>query len=291
MACGKTYLTIFLLFLLTVLLEVTGCSIGSVSSNLVRFPPDNQSKRGASWSILSYYIKDWDMLVNFKVHGESDTLFQGGCAFWYSTRRMQEGNLIGVFSYNYSNHNGEHRNGNLYISVMVGNGSCGTHVAGCSQSFLGRGHVNYVLICYSGTQNYLTIQVDVANKNEWKVCFDVVGRELPTRLYFGKTVDNNEIKYVNKMIRILLSDKLSEGVDEDRTKIGSVCPATYVDRIVGGDSDRIRALEPYHPSNYALLMKVEIGQNGNEIGNIKIITNLLAEYYSHLKGYLKRKLP
>ena len=36
---------------------------------------------------------------------------------------------------------------------------------------------------------------------------------------------------------------------------------------------------------------VEIGQKRNEIGNIKIITNLLAEYYSHLKGYLKRKLP
>ena len=40
-----------------------------------------------------------------------------------------------------------------------------------------------------------------------------------------------------------------------------------------------------------LILTVEIGQNRNEIGNIKIITNLLTEYYSHLKGYLKRKLP
>ena len=36
-----------------------------------------------------------------------------------------------------------------------------------------------------------------------------------------------------------------------------------------------------------LILTVEIGQNRNEIGNIKIITNLLTEYYSHLKGYLK----
>lgn len=42
-------------------------------------------------SYQSYYIKEWDMLVNFKVHGESDTLFQGGFAFWYSKERMQEG--------------------------------------------------------------------------------------------------------------------------------------------------------------------------------------------------------
>ena len=39
-----------------------------------------------------------------------------------------------------------------------------------------------------------------------------------------------------------------------------------------------------------LILTVEIGQNRNEIGNIKIITNLLAEYYSHLKGYLKKKI-
>ena len=40
-----------------------------------------------------------------------------------------------------------------------------------------------------------------------------------------------------------------------------------------------------------LILTVEIGQNRNKIGNIKIITNLLTEYYSYLKGYLKRKLP
>ena len=39
-----------------------------------------------------------------------------------------------------------------------------------------------------------------------------------------------------------------------------------------------------------LILTVEIGQNRNEIGNIKIITNLLTEYYLHLNGYLERKL-
>lgn len=36
-----------------------------------------------------------------------------------------------------------------------------------------------------------------------------------------------------------------------------------------------------------LILTVEIGQNRNEISNVKIITNLLTEYYSHLKGYLR----
>ena len=61
---------------------------------------------------------------------------------------------------------------------------------------------------------------------------------------------------------------------------------------------------PFRPANHVrlrmtvpayyikfLIPTVEIGRNRNEIGNIKIITNLLTEYYSHLEGYLKRKLP
>ena len=36
---------------------------------------------------------------------------------------------------------------------------------------------------------------------------------------------------------------------------------------------------------------VEIGQNRNEIANIKITNNLGSEYYFYLKGYLKRKPP
>ena len=61
-------------------------------------------------------------------------------------------------------------------------------------------------------------------------------------------------------------------------------------------------LTRYAPSSYLRSYKIifdlkffiltdEIGQNRDEIGKMKIITNLLTEYYSHLKGYLKRKLP
>ena len=39
------------------------------------------------------------------------------------------------------------------------------------------------------------------------------------------------------------------------------------------------------------ILTVEIGQNRNEIDDIKITNNLGSEYYLYLKGYLKRKSP
>lgn len=37
------------------------------------------------------HIKDWEMLLHFKVHGQGDTLFGDGFALWYTKERMQDG--------------------------------------------------------------------------------------------------------------------------------------------------------------------------------------------------------
>ncbi|CAH3158123.1 unnamed protein product [Pocillopora meandrina] len=262
----NTYLAVFLLFLSKVLaegetkgylrrehsvLKGAGPSIpywdflGStfISSSYIRLTPDHQSKKGGLWNNVPCHVKDWEMLIHFKVHGVGDTLFGDGFAFWYSKDRMQEGDVfgskdyfygLGVFFDTYSNHNGEHQHDHPYISVMVGNGSLhydhdrdGTHsqVAGCSQSFRGRGHDTYALIRYSGTQNRLTILVDVENKNEWEDCLDVGGVKLPTGLYFGTTAatgqlaDNHDIISLKFYETEMPVSSDSKGADEDRTKI------------------------------------------------------------------------
>lgn len=38
------------------------------------------------------HVKDWEMLLHFKVHGTGDTLFGDGFSFWYTKDRMQQGN-------------------------------------------------------------------------------------------------------------------------------------------------------------------------------------------------------
>ncbi|XP_020627093.1 vesicular integral-membrane protein VIP36-like [Orbicella faveolata] len=214
-----------------------------ISSSYIRLTPDHQSKRGGLWNSVPCHVKDWEMLLHFKVHGVGDMLFGDGFSFWYTKERMQEGDVfgskdyfygLGIFFDTYSNHNGEHQHEHPYISAMIGNGSVhydhdrdGTlsQVAGCSANFRGRGHDTYALIRYSGTQNRLTLFVDVDNKNEWTDCFDVSGVKLPTGLYFGASAatgqlaDNHDIismKFYETEIPVTATD--DEG-DVDRSRI------------------------------------------------------------------------
>ncbi|CAH3117254.1 unnamed protein product [Porites lobata] len=213
-----------------------------ISSSYIRLTPDHQSKRGAIWNTVPCHVKDWEVVLHFKVHGTGDALYGDGFAFWYSRERMQDGSVfgskdyfygLGIFFDTYSNHNGEHQHEHPFISAMVNNGSVhydhdsdGTHsqMAGCSASFRGQGHDTFALIRYSGTQDRLTMMVDVDNKNEWRECFDVGGVKLPTGLYFGASAatgqlaDNHDImsiKFYETEVPVMSDTKK----DEDRSTI------------------------------------------------------------------------
>ncbi|KAJ7385582.1 Vesicular integral-membrane protein VIP36 [Desmophyllum pertusum] len=214
-----------------------------ISSSYIRLTPDHQSKAGGLWNTVPCHVKDWEMLLHFKVHGTGDTLFGDGFSFWYTKDRMQQGDVfgskdnfygLGIFFDTYSNHNGEHQHEHPYISAMIGNGSVhydhdsdGTHsqVDGCSASFRGRGDDTYALIRYSGTQNRLTILVDVDSKNEWRDCVDVGGVKLPTGLYFGASAATGQLADNHDIISMKLYETempvVSSEVegDEDRSII------------------------------------------------------------------------
>jgi len=212
-----------------------------ISSNYIRLTADHQSLKGAVWNTVRCNVQDWEMLLHFKVHGGGDSLFGDGFAFWYSRDRMQEGSVfgskdffygLGIFFDTYSNHNGEHQHEHPYVSAMIGNGSThydhdsdGTHsqVAGCSADFRGRSHETYALVRYSGSQDRLTVFVDVDNKNEWRDCLDVVGVKLPTGLHFGASAATGQLADNHDIISMKLYEidvPVPEGKkEEDRSEI------------------------------------------------------------------------
>ena len=62
-------------------------------------------------------MKNWEVVVQFKVHGMGTTLFGDGLVIWYTKERMTEGPVFGsmnnfhglaIFLDTYSNHNGPH---------------------------------------------------------------------------------------------------------------------------------------------------------------------------------------
>ena len=55
-----------------------------VTDRYVRLTFDDQSKAGGLWNSIPVTYPDWEMHVNFKVHGASKQLFGDGFAIWYA---------------------------------------------------------------------------------------------------------------------------------------------------------------------------------------------------------------
>ncbi|KAK3704835.1 hypothetical protein QZH41_016150 [Actinostola sp. cb2023] len=190
--------------------------------------------------------KVFPTIRNFKVHGQGTSMFGDGFAFWYARERSREGPAfgsksdfygLGIFFDTYSNHNGEHSHEHPYISAMIGNGSNiydhdrdGTHsqVAGCSAQFRGKDHDTLTLIRYVGSQERLTILVDVDDKGEWVECLDVGGVKLPTGMYFGASAATGELADSHDIISMKLYE-VDEPKEEVETKKDEVVDYTKIE--------------------------------------------------------------
>ncbi|XP_013165333.1 PREDICTED: vesicular integral-membrane protein VIP36 [Papilio xuthus] len=209
-----------------------------VTSNYVRLTPDMQSKSGAIWNTSPCQTRNWELQVQFKVHGRGKDLFGDGFALWYVRDRMQTGPVFGSKDYfhglaivldTYSNHNGAHNHQHPYISAMINNGSLhydhdrdGTHtqLAGCEAKFRNFNHDTHISITYR--DDTLIVSTDLEGKNAWKECLKVENILLPTGYYFGASAttgdlsDNHDIISI-KMYELDLLE--SQNKDEDRSKI------------------------------------------------------------------------
>ncbi|KAJ6638194.1 Vesicular integral-membrane protein VIP36 [Pseudolycoriella hygida] len=180
-----------------------------VSTNYVRLTADIQSRSGSLWNQVQCMVQNWELIVQFKVHGKGKELFGDGLALWYSKERMIPGPVFGSKDYfsglaiildTYSNHNGPHNHQHPYISAMVNNGSLsydhdrdGTHtqLAGCEAKFRNVDYDTLISIRYEN--DVLTVSTDIENKNEWKQCFRVEGVKLPTGYYFGASATTGDL--------------------------------------------------------------------------------------------------
>lgn len=180
-----------------------------LTNNYIRLTPDHQSRQGAIWNTQPCRTRNWELHVQFSVHGSGKTLFGDGMAVWYAKDKNQLGDVFGnknffsglaIFLDTYSNHNGPHNHEHPYISAMVNNGSQsydhdrdGTHtqLAGCEAKFRNMDHSTFITIRYHN--NILKVSMDIDGKNGWKECFEVNGIKLPLGYYFGASAATGEL--------------------------------------------------------------------------------------------------
>ncbi|KAM8733541.1 vesicular integral-membrane protein VIP36 isoform 2-T2 [Acanthopagrus schlegelii] len=202
-----------------------------VTSSYVRLTPDERSKQGSIWNTVPCYLKDWEMHVQFKVHGSGKKNLHGdGIAIWYTKDRLHAGPVfsnnahfhgLAVFIDTYSNDDATDRSF-PYISAMVNNGSVSydhgkdgrsSELGGCSAEIRNREHDTYLAIRYS--KGRLTIMVDVDDRNEWKECIDIGGVRLPTGYFFGASAATGDLSDNHDIISMKLYQLMVEHTPEE----------------------------------------------------------------------------
>ncbi|XP_056458524.1 lectin, mannose-binding 2-like b [Gadus chalcogrammus] len=207
-----------------------------VTPDHVRLTPDLQSRQGAVWSRIPCYLRDWELQVQFKVHGEGKKNFHGdGVAFWLTKERMQNGPVfgnmnhftgLGVFVDTYTNEDKNRERVYPYVSAMLGNGTLSydherdgrpTEIGGCTAMVRNVNHDTFLLIRY--IRSRLTIMTDVDGHREWRDCADISGVRLPLGFYFGATSITGDLSDNHDLISMklyeLTVDKTKEELEQE----------------------------------------------------------------------------
>uniref|UniRef100_A0A672NLQ4 Vesicular integral-membrane protein VIP36-like n=1 Tax=Sinocyclocheilus grahami TaxID=75366 RepID=A0A672NLQ4_SINGR len=179
-----------------------------VTSQYVRLTPDERSKQGSIWNTVPCYLMDWEMHVQFKIHGSGKKNLHGdGFAIWYTKDRLHPGPVFGnqdhfvglaIFVDTFRNDLQGMDRSFPYISAMVNNGSLpydhgqdgrSTELGGCSVEVRNQDHDTYLAIRYS--KGRLTVRFFEFNMPRllWKECIDIGGVRLPTGYYFGASAE------------------------------------------------------------------------------------------------------
>ncbi|KAJ8408693.1 hypothetical protein AAFF_G00253280 [Aldrovandia affinis] len=227
-----------------------------VTTEQVRLTPDAQSKQGAVWSRIPCHLKDWEIQVHFKIHGQGKKNLNGdGLAVWYTKERMQKGPVfgnadfftgLGVFVDTYPNEE-KHLEAQKrrytprtqrifpYVLAMVGNGSLSydherdgrpTELGGCSGMVRNLKHDTFLFIRY--VRRRLTVMIDIDGQHEWRDCLDVPGVRLPEGYYFGASAvtgdlsDNHDLVSLKLYQLTVLRNKQELEEEEEEILIPSV---------------------------------------------------------------------
>ncbi|XP_015998442.2 VIP36-like protein isoform X2 [Rousettus aegyptiacus] len=203
-----------------------------VMTQYIRLTPDMQSKQGALWNRVPCFLRDWELQVHFRIHGQGKKNLHGdGLAIWYTKDRMQPGPVfgnmdkfvgLGVFVDTYPNEEKQQERVFPYISAMVNNGSLSydherdgrpTELGGCTAIVRNLHYDTFLVIRY--VKRHLTIMMDIDGKHEWRDCIEVPGVRLPRGYYFGTSSITGDLSDNHDLVSLKLFELTVERTPEE----------------------------------------------------------------------------
>lgn len=223
-----------------------------ITNNFIRLTQDTQGQKGSIWSKVPCTFHDWEIHVQFKIHGSGRTIAADGMAFWYTREKMVPGSVfgskdqfkgLGLFLDTYKN--GNQPISFPQVSAMIGNGSLKydhdndnkeTSIGSCLTSFRNKLHDTYMKIRYYKEE--LSVQFDVRDDGEWKDCMRISGVKLPTNYFFGFSAATGDLADNHEIISVKTYELKADRSKEETEDWSLVSPGLLKPAMDNrGDSD------------------------------------------------------
>uniref|UniRef100_A0A8C2NW70 L-type lectin-like domain-containing protein n=1 Tax=Capra hircus TaxID=9925 RepID=A0A8C2NW70_CAPHI len=209
-----------------------------VMTQYIRLTPDMQSKQGALWNRVPCFLRDWELQVHFRIHGQGKKNLHGdGLAIWYTKDRMQPAGVPLRLSHGEQRLSqlrsragwAAHRAGGLHShrpqpplrhlpcdplrqeapdgespfrASPVGSAGCLAPLPGPSPDL-------------PPAASVLQIMMDIDGKHEWRDCIEVPGVRLPRGYYFGTSSITGDLSDNHDVISLKLFELTVERTPEE----------------------------------------------------------------------------
>ncbi|RUS19075.1 legume-like lectin family-domain-containing protein [Endogone sp. FLAS-F59071] len=200
------------------------------TNHQIRLASDRQSQTGWLWSrLVCRYAEqrpltasNFQIEFEFKVDGQSPSLYGDGFAFWISKQRAISGPVfgfidkfegLGIFFDTYPN-NRRHHHSFPYVMAMVGDGETSydndndgksTELAGCEADFRSKSVPTKARVTFY-SNNYLELKLQYKAWDEWEDCFTIPNVTLPSVSYLGFSAITGDVHGVYELAGILWLD-------------------------------------------------------------------------------------
>jgi mannose-binding lectin 2 len=174
----------------------------------VRLSSDKPSRDGWLFSRVPLTATNWEVIVDFKIHGQGN-LYGDGFAMWLTKQRAQPGPVfghadkfegLGIFFDTYKNN----RPGTVFPYIMAMNGDGNTpydkdndgkanEVAGCSARGIRNSQVPTKARLTYFQDDFLKLELQYKSEDEWTLCFNVPNFKVPPVAYVGFSAETGEL--------------------------------------------------------------------------------------------------
>jgi mannose-binding lectin 2 len=174
----------------------------------IRLASDKSSRDGWIFSRVPLTATNWEIMVDFKIHGQGN-LYGDGFAMWLTKQRATPGPVfgsvdkfegLGVFFDTYKNN----RPGTVFPYVMAMNGDGKTpydkdtdgksnEVAGCSARGIRNANIPTKAKFTYFQDKSLKLELQYKAEDEWTECFDIPDFKVPPVAYLGFSAETGEL--------------------------------------------------------------------------------------------------